>query len=428
MCIRDRYMGIGLFDRDYIASSVWGAWEKGTNVTLPDTEAIDRFNSDLYLKHGFYPFVDLDIVVMPDCFPHDILISYTLAMIHPNILTTEASRSFDIASKLARLSYQVHSPVLSWDSTWTYEAITRYMFRNYYTRYHDDQLDIVDAKIGYLRMVREAKRLGEEYTTLKPNITQRYPLDIAVPVIQGEKGYHLLLQIANITNSRVVDAFIIGWVDKKGAGGAYPDILGFFGQALRKEFGILHYVPLDDMLKATGIPESMVNFNISSLKEIDQIVNDYIVGKGASSPSNFEKVKSLSQKLQLVFFEELLSRADEVTNDLLARLKTDYTELIHGDYNEIKSTWFQLCFAKDYMKEAQEMTEFLSKTGVIDHIRPIYRSLKENGRTLLARNVLETNAEYYHPFVYALIKGDLSAQREYIFSSMPYSRYITTYY
>eukprot|EP01016_Furgasonia_blochmanni_P043285 TRINITY_DN584_c0_g2_i2.p1 TRINITY_DN584_c0_g2~~TRINITY_DN584_c0_g2_i2.p1 ORF type:complete len:675 (-),score=146.94 TRINITY_DN584_c0_g2_i2:72-2096(-) len=392
---------------------------QGSGITVASTNNVQineellalskAFMTHLKQRHGFDRFDNFTFVVMPNNFPHDAYVTPDAILIHPSLLSKDSSRHIDLVSKLGRAYYPGHSPFRSWDSTWIHEAFTRYVFRSFYAMNHSDHSEIVDARIGYLRMVREARRLGEDYTSLKPEIVHRNALEIAVPVIQGEKGYHVLLQLAKLTRPQVLTGLVHDWTAWD-YGGNFRDFIELFSQVIRNEYRVVNYIPLESMLTKLGIPESQVDFNIPELEEIKRIVNAYLSSHRNDGPPNYMLVKFMSQKLQLAFFEELLARSDEVDVNVLARLSNDLDDVINGDYDELKSAWFQLCSLKDYMRAADAMTEFLSSTGLLDHIRPIYRNLKENGRFLLAQNLLDANSKFYHPLVTSLIMSDLSSQ------------------
>ena len=355
-------------------------------------------------------------IIMPKSFPFNVLASAGLLLVHPSMLTDEQSITHDLISKLTDRWNGQSTGLTNWDHPWVTEAFSKFVVREAYAQMFGEEIAILDARIGYLRMNREVKRLGDEYSSLQPNTSFKYPLDVAIPVIQSEKGYHLILSFLKLLKKSSSSDVFRSWEDFTRTSRPHDtnDVVRHFGSVIRKEFGffdslpILHDFRMDLLTKETGVPESQVNFSIPILDEINQIVSEYISAQGASSPENFASLKAYSKKAQLAFFEELLFRAEEFTFELVARLATDYSEIVDGDYDEIKSAWFQLCALKDYMRVSSKLSDFLSSTGVTDHIRPIYRALRDNGRLLYAKNVLEMNFDFYHPFVYSLIANDLS--------------------
>eukprot|EP01016_Furgasonia_blochmanni_P035294 TRINITY_DN3895_c0_g1_i1.p1 TRINITY_DN3895_c0_g1~~TRINITY_DN3895_c0_g1_i1.p1 ORF type:complete len:686 (+),score=187.02 TRINITY_DN3895_c0_g1_i1:163-2220(+) len=386
---------------------------------LNKTESFLSWSEAFY--EDYYTWSMVFHIVMPRSFPWNVIQTPGLLLIHPSMLTKESSRINDIALRTAYLwNCDLVSPA-NWGNLWMSEAFSRYLQRTYLEFVSgNNESSLIEANIGYNRMVREILRAGFDFSNLEPDTSNKFPLDAAIPIIHGEKGYHILLRLANITEPGFLPDFAHLWVyGFKSERVWLHDIMHHFQDTLQYHYDYPHAwviknkIRIDIAAHEVGIPHSEIEFRSPLLDEITQIVQDYIKAGGASSPANFARVKQYNNKAQLAFFEQFLVQAQQLNTQLISRLEMDYRDILSGDYDEIKSTWFQLCVRWTYSSATSKIAEFVASTGVLEQIRPIYRAFKDSGKPDYAKSLLESHVEFYHPLVYSLIEKDLSNQKNF---------------
>ena len=74
-----------------------------------------------------------------------------------------------------------------------------------------NETSILDARIGYLRMVREVKRLGDEYSILQPNTSFKYPLLFLL--FKERKVTNLIKSFVRLIDYEFVRKFMKGWIN-----------------------------------------------------------------------------------------------------------------------------------------------------------------------------------------------------------------------
>eukprot|EP01016_Furgasonia_blochmanni_P045879 TRINITY_DN652_c0_g2_i4.p1 TRINITY_DN652_c0_g2~~TRINITY_DN652_c0_g2_i4.p1 ORF type:complete len:364 (+),score=104.75 TRINITY_DN652_c0_g2_i4:66-1157(+) len=319
----------------------------------------------------------------------------------------------------------------NWENTWLTEAFSRFEARRWlFTATKSDELPQLESFIGYLQLIQEINELGDEYSTLSPNVTKNPILGVS-PIIQGEKGFHLINKIYRVTDFRFGNKFIADWFhyfDRNRA--SSNDIMNLFRKDVFESFDFFsHYVvkteaALPVAVKAVGQIQSEVNFTLPLIGELVQIANDYIQGKGTTSPDNWDNVKYYVAKAQIAFLQVLLNRTTDVTKEVVERVNQDLGDRFLKGETEVRASWLTL-LASRFVGDKSEITEFLSSTGVLEHVRPIYKALKQVGQTSLAQQILDANSNFYHPYVVYVLNEDLNHQARLYFWSdfIAYSRF-----
>ena len=200
----------------------------------------------------------------------------------------------------------------------------------------EKQIPHLEERIGYLRMTREIRTLGNESANLTLNTSRSHPLFTAVSSVQGEKGYHLLKRVQKalsrpFDNPNKFTYFLSHYVHDYAKNRASLDEFELLiREETRKNFFFLEALILRTKISAhsfvvsEGIPQSEVSFDLPIFSQIQEIANGYFANGGKASPPTHTNLRNFSAKAKVLFVEELLSRSSELTLSTVAN--------IHGDY------------------------------------------------------------------------------------------------
>jgi aminopeptidase N len=366
------------------------AWEfADTQAMLDAAEAI----------YGAYQWGRYDLLILPPGFPYGGMENPRLSFITPSVLAGDRSLVSLIAHELAHSWSGNLVSNRTWRDIWLNEGTTSYLeARLMETLFGPDRAD-EERVLAYQSLLRYLETVPAEMQPLAPVFAEGDP-DEGQQGLEYAKGQMLLEYLEARFGRRVFDEFLEAYFGHFAFQAIGSDeFLDYLDHhLLQRHPGIVSRGEVETWLYGPGLPPAHTVPASASLEQAAAMAAAWSAGELQTTDL---PAGAWSPQATVRFVDSL---APGLGDEMLAEL--DATLALSDSGNaEIARAWFTQVAQRQFRPAYVKMQAFLSRSGRIYLIRPVYQALVANGRDAqLAAQLFEQARSNYHPLTTAAIE------------------------
>ncbi len=341
--------------------------------------------------YGPYKWDRYDLIVLPPSFPFGGMENPRLTFATPTILAGDRSLTSLVAHELAHSWSGNLVTNATWNDFWLNEGFTVYFERRIMEALKGRDYSEMLALLGYQDLQRTLGELKDKPidTQLKLELEGRNP-DDGMTDIAYEKGYAFLRFMEESFGRESFDKFLRTYFESKAF--QVMNTEAFFDYLVENLAGGDDKKVGDLKIKAwlfePGLPDNCPVPSSDKFSKVDEQVGAFVGGAGAKTL----ETEGWSSHEWLHFVRNL---PKGLTGAQMTELDNAFKFTRSGN-SEVLAAWFQHTIANRYIMADQALDSFLIHVGRRKFLTPIYRSLKESGQILRARDVYGRARPNYH--------------------------------
>lgn len=340
--------------------------------------------------YGKYLWDRYDVIVLPPSFPFGGMENPRLTFATPTILAGDRSLTALIAHELAHSWSGNLVTNATWNDFWLNEGFTVYFERRIMEALYGKEYVEMLAELGYQDLVDEVEDLGTSSpdTKLHLDLEGRNP-DDGMTDVAYEKGALFLKLIEQKVGRARFDTFLSQYFkDHRFGTMSTAAFVNYLDEKLLKPQAVT--LNVEEWIYEPGIPANCPQVNSTRFEKVEEQTTEYL---SPGITAEFLETDDWSTHEWLHFLRHL---PDTLSRENMKSLDTNFGFSTSGN-SEILAEWFELSIDTGYATENMEQIEdFLTKVGRRKFLRPLYRSLKENGYGNKAREIFAKARQNYH--------------------------------
>lgn len=294
-----------------------------------------------------------------------------------------------------------------WSDFWLNEGFTVYLERRILSRIYGQEYADFMGILGRKSLDDSIDNFLEnekvpEFTKLRPDLNGVDP-DDSFSSIPYEKGFNFLYYLTQVVGGfENFESFLKNYFKEF----AYKTVTTddfknyFLSQFENKVDQVeLDKIDWDAWLYGVGKIPVENNFDRTLADRVEIAAQSWISGHSQEKDESW-------QAMQYVYLLQKLQQKKDWTIEEIEKIDQVY-EFTKSKNSEISFAWQILCIQSDYKNIFPLVSEFLSRTGRMKYVRPLYRALlkSKEGRTV-AEETLEKNKYFYMTTTYKLLIKD----------------------
>lgn len=365
-----------------------GAYEFG------DTESLLSISEEVI---GKYTWGKLDLLLLPPSFAYGGMENPTLLFITPSLLAGDRSLTSTIVHEITHSWTGNGVTNSNWENFWLNEGFTVYFERKICAKKFGQGFADIESIIGLKSMADAINVFGEshEYTKLNPHLNGADP-DDAYSIIPYEKGCCLLTYLETLVGEELFLNFLRNYInDHLGKSINHEVFVNLFNAS----FGDLQF-DWDTWIHNPGMPVWIKHYDSELLRNVKELFDQW------QNPS-FVAAQDDVQGWIAQQKENLIDLMLENPSEKYLLIGDVYG--ISSSHNaEIRKKWLMMVIRLKAEQFYADIPVFLSSTGRMKFIRPVFRVLHSSGLTDLAKSIYTQNKDFYHPTLVSLLEKEFS--------------------
>ncbi|MCH9690484.1 MAG: M1 family metallopeptidase [Gammaproteobacteria bacterium] len=353
-----------------------------------DTESMLETTEEVY---GPYRWGRYDLLILPPSFPFGGMENPRLSFITPTVIAGDKSLVALIAHELAHSWSGNLVSNASWGDLWLNEGFTTYLTNRIMQFVYGDERYQMEMALGYddLQIDLAERKDGDEILAI--DIRGRDP-DEVFSNIPYEKGSLFLNELEQKVGRDNFDRFLLEYFNKFAFQSiSSADFIKYLQQTLLKQYpDKLDMKRINQWIFAPGIPQGAPHPQSDAFAKLDPLRQQWLNGKIKTSDIDTSDWTFHQWK----YF--LDSMPEKLTATQLQELDKTFG-LTASKNNEIAFSWLMITVRNNYQPANDRLQTFLTNIGRNKFLRPLYRSLMENGKADTAREIFEKAKPGYHP-------------------------------
>ncbi|WP_235992238.1 M1 family metallopeptidase [Taishania pollutisoli] len=343
--------------------------------------------------YGDYRWEQYDVVVLPYSFPFGGMENPRLTFANPTLITGDRSLVSVIAHELAHSWSGNLVTNASWEDFWLNEGFTVYFENRIMEELYGKEVADILAVIEFQELERTLKKIDQQDTKLKLNLTDRSP-DEGMTDIAYIKGAYFLRTLEQVAGRKKFDKFLKKYFsDHAFKTLSTEEFVTYLDHHLLQPNKIDFNT--DEWIYEPGIPENCIHITSGRLEKVEKLAEDVANGKNSSK---FKKYKrdDLTTQEWMAFIRKLPADIDVKTLKMI----DDQLGFKNCGNSEIMCEWYLLAIERGYTLVRPNMEKFLLKTGRLKYLEPIYEELNNSryqSDKELAKKIIEKAKGNYHP-------------------------------
>lgn len=362
------------------------AWE------FADMQKMINTAEDLY---GRYVWGRYDVLVMPPSFPFGGMENPVLTFATPTVITGDRSQVALVAHELAHSWSGNLVTNQTWDDFWLNEGFTNYFEQRIMEKLYGKPYDKMRQVLAWNDLEKTIETFNKEglsaETKLKLDLKGRNP-DDGLSDIAYEKGRFFLCHIAKITGEKNFDIFLNNYFSKNAF--KYMNTENFIdilnNELLDKNKKWKEMAQTEKWIYGEGLPSSAVKPVSIELQRVNKILDSYF--KNNSMSAIFDTLDFTTHHWQY-FIRQFSKKAGSIQTEEFDKI----FKFSNRSNSEILCDWFTHSVKINYIKNRNQIENFLTKVGRRKFLMPIYEQLAktEEGKKW-AKSVFEKAKKGYH--------------------------------
>lgn len=345
------------------------------------------------LIYGTYLWDQYDLLMLPYSFPFGGMENPRLTFLNPTLLAGDQSLVSVIAHELAHSWSGNLVTNASWEDIWLNEGFTVYFENRIMEHLYGTDVAKIHQVIEFEELQRSLKRLDVNDTKLKLDLFQRNP-DEGLSDIAYIKGAFFLRTLEETVGRETFDSFIKKYFkDFSFKTLKTEEFVAYLEKNLLSDKGVKFNTK--EWIYSAGIPKNCVKVNSNRLDKIQTIAKN--IGQ-TKEQTKFKKIKRADHTTQ-----EWISFIRHLPKNITPKeLKAIDKQLSFKDCGnaEIMFEWYLVAINRGYTLVRPNMEQFLSRTGRLKYIEPLYESLVAShyeSDHQFATRVFNQSKGNYHP-------------------------------
>ena len=352
-----------------------------------DLETMLQSAEELY---GKYLWDRYDVLVLPPSFPFGGMENPRLTFATPTIIAGDGSLTSLLAHELAHSWSGNLVTNANWNDFWLNEGFTVYFERRIMEALYGEDYAEMLAVLGYQDLTKTIGDLGHEHpdTHLKLHLDGR-DADDGMTDIAYEKGALFLTEIEKKVGRKEFDKFLNAYFRTyKFKNITTESFLSYLNENLINPKNV--DVDIAAWVYGPGIPPSAPVPTSTLFEEVDNSLHNFLeIGK----PTSSLKTDNWSTHEWLHFIRHL---PHDLGNKQARSLESTFAFAASGN-SEILAAWLEQSIRNGHIKNIQKpLEDFLIKVGRRKFLTPLYKGLKENGYSQLAKDIYAKARPNYH--------------------------------
>ncbi|WP_250461548.1 M1 family metallopeptidase [Microbulbifer litoralis] len=353
-----------------------------------DTESMLEVNEKVY---GPYRWDRYDLLILPPSFPFGGMENPRLSFITPTVIAGDKSLVALIAHELAHSWSGNLVTNATWRDLWLNEGFTTYLTNRIMQNVYGDERYKMEMALGYADLEEDMADRPDSDEILATDVRGRDP-DAVFSNIPYEKGSLFLYELEQKVGRENFDQFLLDYFNHFSFQSiSTEDFLNYLNETLLKQYpDKLSAERIHEWIYEPGLPEGAPHPTSDAFARIDPVRQQWLDGEIAAGDIDTSGWTFHQWKYFLDGMPEKLS------DDQLAELDETFG-LTESKNNEIAFSWLMIAVRNDYQPAFPRLEEFMVGIGRNKFVRPLYRSLVENGKRDMAERIFEKAKPGYHP-------------------------------
>ncbi|KRB86698.1 aminopeptidase [Sphingomonas sp. Root710] len=357
---------------------------------LDDTEKMVRAAEGLY---GPYRWGRYDMLVLPPSFPYGGMENPTLTFLTPTIFTGDKANTDVVAHELAHSWSGNLVTNATWSDSWLNEGFTTYFENRIDEIVYGKERAAVLADLSWDDLQRDLKEAKPPATRLHGEPEELYG------ELAYNKGAIFLRTIEHAVGRSRWDAYLRSYFDRHAF---QPQTTANFLKDIRARLvkgdaALEKQLQLDAWAYQPGLPGNAYRVRSATLAQVDRAIEQ--VSEGAPVGT-------------LPFSTWGTQEWQRFLNGLPRKLSTERLAELDGAMRlsaspnaYVRSAWLVLALGNRYQPAVVSAEEYLPRIGRMLLIRPVYRTLVEQGAwgRPIAERIYAGARPHYHPVTVASV-------------------------
>jgi aminopeptidase N len=358
---------------------------------LDDTERMVTAAEGLY---GKYRWGRYDLLVLPPSFPYGGMENPTLTFLTPTIFTGDKANTDVVAHELAHSWSGNLVTNATWSDSWLNEGFTTYFENRIDEIVYGKERAAVLADLSWDDLQRDLKEAKTPAATRLHGEPDELYGSLAY-----DKGAVFLRTLERAVGRERWDAYLSSYFDRHAfqpqtTAGFLADLRA---NLIRGDRALEEKLQLDRWAYQPGLPDNAVHVQSATLAEVDRSIAAIRDGAPVAS-IRFQKWGTQEWQRFLNGLPRKLSTARLAELDGAMGLSASSNAYV-------RSAWLALALGNRYEPAIASAEEFLPRIGRMLLIRPVYRTLMEQGEwgQPVARRIYAAAKLKYHPVTVAAV-------------------------
>jgi len=313
----------------------------------------------------------------------------SLTFVSPSILAGDRSLAFVVAHEISHSWTGNLVTNRNWVNFWLNEGFTVFTQRKISELIYGEDMANLEASVQYKSLEDDIQNYGvnNNYTSLHPDIGNRDP-DDAYSTVPYEKGATFLYYLQSLVTKPNFQKILQEYVKKFRLQSIdYLDFKNHFESQVRIIYSepdattIINQVDWNAWIFSPGYPPKKFEYSkflplIKKLEskfadDVNQSV-DFLLNN-TKLPENFNTTfVGWHTNLKLFYLNQIRSKLDKFTNDMYNLLLNSLNITSTNSNMEVENLWYLIGLKKNRVDILPFVEDFLSRTGRMKFIRPMY--------------------------------------------------------
>lgn len=341
--------------------------------------------------YGEYAWGRYDLLILPPAFPFGGMENPRLTFATPTIIAGDRSLTALVAHELAHSWSGNLVTNATWDDFWLNEGFTVYFEQRIMEAVYGKEISEMLALLSYQGLVEEEKEIHEEHpadTHLKLDLKDRDP-DDGMSAIAYDKGYFFLRLCEETVGRERWDDFLKTYFTSNAFKVMDTESFVTYLKSNLLSDEEAQTIDLQAWIYGPGIPENCPEVRSERIEAVDQAMIDWSEGTLSSADLNWE------DWIYQERYRFLTNLPENIGADKLAELDELY-QISETGNNEVLFAWLEQSILNDYSAAYDRLEQFLIEIGRRKFLTPLYRAMKETGKTDMAIAIYEKARPNYH--------------------------------
>lgn len=352
--------------------------------------------------YGNYQWGQYDVVVLPYAFPFGGMENPRLTFANPTLITGDRTLVNVIAHELAHSWSGNLVTNASWEDFWLNEGFTVYFENRIMEELYGKEVADILAVIEFQELERTLEKVDKKDTRLKLDLSNRNP-DDGMTDIAYIKGAYFLRTLEQAAGRNTFDKFLKKYFHDHAFGTLTTEaFVSYLNEHLLTPNKIKFNT--NEWVYSEGIPDNCIKITSPRLTKVEKLATE-----AAENPAKLKKYKrsDLTTQEWMAFIRKLPRH----THPKTLKKIDDLLSFKNCGNSEIMCEWYTLSINSGYTLIRKDMEKFLSKTGRLKYLEPIYEALHNSHYQSdkdLAQKLFTKYQGNYHPVARLAISGMLN--------------------
>lgn len=360
-------------------------------ASAKELEDLPQMISAAESLYGSYRWGQYDVIVLPYSFPFGGMENPRLTFANPTLITGDKSLVTVIAHELAHSWSGNLVTNESWEDFWLNEGFTVYFENRIMEKLYGKDIANILAVIEFQELEKTLKKIDKNDTKLKLNLSKRNP-DDGLTDISYIKGAYFLRTLEETVGRTKFDKFLNEYFNFYAFKTATTEsFITFLDKHLLKPNNINFNT--DEWVYQQGLPENCIKIESKRLDKIGELAKNVV--KNPKILKKYKREEFITQE-----WMSFIRQLPQYTEPKTMKTIDEYLSLKDCGNSEIMCEWYNLAIKSGYTLVRKDMEKFISKTGRLKYLEPIYEALatsKYDSDKNLAKSFFKNYKNNYHP-------------------------------